>query len=124
VSPQQAIKIGPGYQVPYAQRVKAEVGLPTMAVGLITEAEQAESIIANNEADIISIARAMLYDPAGRGTRRPSLALVSTRRSSIGARSRAGWKSCSRTRTSASVDGRSLSWWPLSGRPLSGWRGT
>ncbi|MWL89277.1 MULTISPECIES: NADH:flavin oxidoreductase/NADH oxidase [unclassified Cupriavidus] len=63
VSPQQAIKIGPGYQVPYAQRVKAEVGLPTMAVGLITEPEQAEAIVANNEADVISIARAMLYDP-------------------------------------------------------------
>jgi 2,4-dienoyl-CoA reductase-like NADH-dependent reductase (Old Yellow Enzyme family) len=63
VSPQQAIKLGPGYQVPYAQRVKAEVGLPTIAVGLITEAQQAESIIANNEADAISIARAMLYDP-------------------------------------------------------------
>ena len=63
VSPQQAIKLGPGYQVPYAQRVKAEVGLPTLAVGLITEPEQAESIVANNEADVISIARAMLYDP-------------------------------------------------------------
>lgn len=63
VSPQQAIKIGPGYQVPYAQRVKAEVGLPTLAVGLITEPEQAEAIIANNEADVISLARAMLYDP-------------------------------------------------------------
>ncbi|NYI01861.1 NADH:flavin oxidoreductase/NADH oxidase [Cupriavidus plantarum] len=63
VSPQQAIKIGPGYQVPYAQRVKAEVGLPTMAVGLITEPEQAEAIISNDEADVISIARAMLYDP-------------------------------------------------------------
>ncbi|MGO4305814.1 NADH:flavin oxidoreductase/NADH oxidase [Cupriavidus sp. RAF12] len=63
VSPQQAIKLGPGYQVPYAQRVKAEVGLPTIAVGLITEPEQAEAIIANNEADVISIARAMLYDP-------------------------------------------------------------
>lgn len=63
VSPQQAIKIGPGYQVPYAQRVKAEVGLPTLAVGLITEPEQAEAIIANDEADMISIARAMLYDP-------------------------------------------------------------
>lgn len=63
VSPQQAIKLGPGYQVPYAQRVKAEVGLPTIAVGLITEPEQAEAIIANDEADVISIARAMLYDP-------------------------------------------------------------
>lgn len=63
VSPAQAIKLGPGYQVPYAQRVKAEVGLPTIAVGLITEPEQAEAIIANNEADAVSLARAMLYDP-------------------------------------------------------------
>jgi 2,4-dienoyl-CoA reductase-like NADH-dependent reductase (Old Yellow Enzyme family) len=63
VSPQQVIKLGPGYQVPYAQRVKAELGLPTIAVGLITEAEQAESIIANGEADAVSLARAMLYDP-------------------------------------------------------------
>jgi 2,4-dienoyl-CoA reductase-like NADH-dependent reductase (Old Yellow Enzyme family) len=63
VSPQQAIKLGPGYQVPYAQRVKAEVGLPTIAVGLITEAQQAEAIIADGEADAVSLARAMLYDP-------------------------------------------------------------
>ena len=63
VSPQQAIKLGPGYQVPYAQRVKAEVGLPTIAVGLITEPEQAEAIIENGEADAVSLARAMLYDP-------------------------------------------------------------
>jgi 2,4-dienoyl-CoA reductase-like NADH-dependent reductase (Old Yellow Enzyme family) len=63
VSPLQAIKLGPGYQVPYAQRVKAEVGLPTFAVGLITEPEQAEAIIANGEADAVSLARAMLYDP-------------------------------------------------------------
>jgi 2,4-dienoyl-CoA reductase-like NADH-dependent reductase (Old Yellow Enzyme family) len=63
VSPQQKIAIGPGYQVPFARRVKAEVGLPTIAVGLITEAEQAESIIADGEADAVSLARAMLYDP-------------------------------------------------------------
>ncbi len=63
VSPLQAIKLGPGYQVPYAQRVKAEVGLPTIAVGLITEAQQAEAIIANGEADAVALARAMLYDP-------------------------------------------------------------
>jgi 2,4-dienoyl-CoA reductase-like NADH-dependent reductase (Old Yellow Enzyme family) len=63
VSPQQAIKLGPGYQVPYAQRVKADVGLPTIAVGLITEAEQAEAIISNGEADAVSLARAMLYNP-------------------------------------------------------------
>lgn len=63
VSPAQAIKLAPGYQVPYAQRVKAEVGLPTIAVGLITEPEQAEAIIGNGEADAVSLARAMLYDP-------------------------------------------------------------
>ncbi|HEY2188879.1 MAG TPA: NADH:flavin oxidoreductase/NADH oxidase [Caldimonas sp.] len=63
VSPRQTIQIGPGYQVPFAARVKAEVGLPTIAVGLITEAEQAEAIVAGGEADAVSLARAMLYDP-------------------------------------------------------------
>jgi len=63
VSPQQAIQIAPGFQVPYAQRVKAETGLTTIAVGLITEPQQAEDIIAKGEADAVSLARAMLYDP-------------------------------------------------------------
>ena len=63
LSPAQAIKLAPGFQVPYAQRVKAEVGLPTIAVGLITEPEQAEAIIASGEADAVSLARAILYDP-------------------------------------------------------------
>jgi 2,4-dienoyl-CoA reductase-like NADH-dependent reductase (Old Yellow Enzyme family) len=63
VSPQQAIQVGPGYQVPFARRVKAEVGLPTIAVGLITEPEQAEAIVAAGEADAVALARAMLYDP-------------------------------------------------------------
>jgi 2,4-dienoyl-CoA reductase-like NADH-dependent reductase (Old Yellow Enzyme family) len=63
VSPQQKIPLGPGYQVPYAQRVRADTGAVTIAVGLITEAQQAESIIANGEADAVSLARAMLYDP-------------------------------------------------------------
>jgi 2,4-dienoyl-CoA reductase-like NADH-dependent reductase (Old Yellow Enzyme family) len=63
VSPAQAIKLGPSYQVPYAQRIKAEAGLPTIAVGLITEPEQAEAIIANGEADAVALGRAMLYNP-------------------------------------------------------------
>ena len=49
--------------MPYAQRIKAEVGLPTIAVGLITEPEQAETIVATGEADAIALARAILYDP-------------------------------------------------------------
>jgi 2,4-dienoyl-CoA reductase-like NADH-dependent reductase (Old Yellow Enzyme family) len=63
VSPQQSIPVGPGYQVPFAHRVKDEVGLPTIAVGLITEPEQAEAIVASGQADAVSLARAMLYDP-------------------------------------------------------------
>lgn len=63
VSPQQAITLGAGYQVPFAQRIKAEVGLPTIAVGLITEPRHAEAIIAEGQADAVSLARAILYDP-------------------------------------------------------------
>lgn len=63
VSPQQAIKLGPGYQVPFAQQVKEATGLPTIAVGLITEAKQAEAIVASGQADAVALARAMLYDP-------------------------------------------------------------
>lgn len=63
VSPKQAIALGAGYQVPFAERVKAEVGIPVIAVGLITEARQAEAILAEGRADAISLARAILYDP-------------------------------------------------------------
>ena len=63
LSPAQAIALGPGYQVPFARRLKAAVGLPTIAVGLITEPRQAEAILAAGDADAIALARAMLYDP-------------------------------------------------------------
>ena len=63
VSPQQKIAIGPGYQVPFAQAVKQATGLPTMAVGLITETQQAEDILEAEKADFIAIARGMLYNP-------------------------------------------------------------
>jgi 2,4-dienoyl-CoA reductase-like NADH-dependent reductase (Old Yellow Enzyme family) len=63
VSSQQKIPLGPGYQVPLARRVKEETGLPTVAVGLITEPEQADGIIARGDADAVAMARAMLYDP-------------------------------------------------------------
>ena len=63
VSPKQAIKLGPGYQVPLATKIKQAVGIPVIAVGLITEPAQAEAIIAGGEADAVALARAMLYDP-------------------------------------------------------------
>ena len=63
LSPQQKIAVHPNYQVPFAQSIKAEVGMPTIAVGMITEAEQAEAIVATGQADMVALARAMLYDP-------------------------------------------------------------
>jgi 2,4-dienoyl-CoA reductase-like NADH-dependent reductase (Old Yellow Enzyme family) len=62
VSPQQKIALGPAYQVPFAQRIKAGTGLTTIAVGMITDAQQAETIVASGEADGVALARAMLYD--------------------------------------------------------------
>lgn len=63
LSPAQSIPLAPGYQVPFARRIRAETGLPTIAVGLITEAQQAEHILASGDADAIALGRAMLYDP-------------------------------------------------------------
>jgi NADPH2 dehydrogenase len=63
VSPKQKIPLGPGYQVPFAESIRQATGLTTMAVGLITEAKQAEAIIASGKADMVALARAMLYDP-------------------------------------------------------------
>ena len=63
VSPQQKIPLGPGYQVPFSKRIRAEAGLPTVAVGLITDPKQAEAIVASGDADLVAMARAMLYDP-------------------------------------------------------------
>ena len=51
------------YQVPYAERVKREAGMLTMAVGLIVHAAQAERILVDGRADLIALAREMLYNP-------------------------------------------------------------
>jgi 2,4-dienoyl-CoA reductase-like NADH-dependent reductase (Old Yellow Enzyme family) len=59
----QTIPVGPNYQVPLARKVKDAVSMPVIAVGLITEPEQAEAIIATGEADMIALARTVLYDP-------------------------------------------------------------
>jgi NADPH2 dehydrogenase len=63
VSPLQKIPLGPGYQVPFAQAIKEATGVNTIAVGLITEARQAEDIVASGKADMVALARGVLYDP-------------------------------------------------------------
>ena len=63
LDPRQQIPLGPNYQVPLARAVKQAVSMPVVAVGLITEYEQAEAIIGTGDADLIALARGMLYDP-------------------------------------------------------------
>ncbi len=65
VSPAARIpSVHPGYQVPFAERVRTEAGIATGAVGMIRGPEQAAEIVANGRADLVFVARAVLADPA------------------------------------------------------------
>ncbi len=57
------IPVGPGYQVPFARRIRTEAGLPSGAVGLITDPKQAEDVLAEGSADVVLLARELLRDP-------------------------------------------------------------
>jgi 2,4-dienoyl-CoA reductase-like NADH-dependent reductase (Old Yellow Enzyme family) len=57
------IPVGPGYQVPFARRIRQETGMPTGAVGMITEPKQAEDIVADGSADVVLLARELLRNP-------------------------------------------------------------
>ena len=61
--PNAQIPFGPGYQVPFAARIRREAGIPTVAVGMITDPRQAGEIVAAGEADLVFLAREMLRDP-------------------------------------------------------------
>jgi 2,4-dienoyl-CoA reductase-like NADH-dependent reductase (Old Yellow Enzyme family) len=61
--PGARIPVEPGYQVPFAQRIRKDSGILTGAVGMITTAEQAESIVHSGQADIVLLARELLRDP-------------------------------------------------------------
>ncbi|MFG1672678.1 NADH:flavin oxidoreductase/NADH oxidase [Micromonospora sp. NPDC049282] len=58
-----SVPVGPGYQVPLAARIRRDAGVPTGAVGLIVEPEQAEQIVAGGEADLVLLGRELLRDP-------------------------------------------------------------
>jgi 2,4-dienoyl-CoA reductase-like NADH-dependent reductase (Old Yellow Enzyme family) len=63
LTPAQRIPVGPSYQVPLARAVKQATGMPVIAVGMITGYEQAEAIVGAGDADLIALARGVLYDP-------------------------------------------------------------
>jgi 2,4-dienoyl-CoA reductase-like NADH-dependent reductase (Old Yellow Enzyme family) len=55
--------VGYGYQVPYAEKIRHDAGIMSMAVGLIVHADQAEAILQKGQADLIALAREVLYNP-------------------------------------------------------------
>ncbi len=61
--PRQRIPVHPGYQIPFARRIREQAGMPTAAVGLINSPDLAESVIANGEADLVALGRTLLADP-------------------------------------------------------------
>jgi len=63
LAPHVQIPVAPGYQVPFAARIRREAGIATAAVGMITDPQQADGIVANGEADLVFLAREMLRDP-------------------------------------------------------------
>lgn len=63
LSPKQQIPVGPNYQVPLSEAIKAEVNMPVIAVGLITDPHQAEAVLSEGKADAVALARGILYDP-------------------------------------------------------------
>jgi 2,4-dienoyl-CoA reductase-like NADH-dependent reductase (Old Yellow Enzyme family) len=61
--PRAKIPAGPGFQVPFAEAIRARAGIATGAVGFITDAKQAEEIVASGKADVVLLARELLRDP-------------------------------------------------------------
>jgi 2,4-dienoyl-CoA reductase-like NADH-dependent reductase (Old Yellow Enzyme family) len=61
--PRARIPVGKGYQVPFARKIRCEAGIPTGAVGLITEARQANDIVTGGDADLVFLARELLREP-------------------------------------------------------------
>jgi 2,4-dienoyl-CoA reductase-like NADH-dependent reductase (Old Yellow Enzyme family) len=62
-SAEQVIAVGPGYQVPFAAQVRRDAGVATGAVGLITDPQQAEQVVADGLADVVLVGRELLRDP-------------------------------------------------------------
>jgi 2,4-dienoyl-CoA reductase-like NADH-dependent reductase (Old Yellow Enzyme family) len=63
MTPLAVMPLGPGYQTPFAERIRREAIMPTGAVGMITEAAQAEHILRTGQADVVLLARELLREP-------------------------------------------------------------
>jgi len=63
LDPRQQLPLAPGYQVPFAERIRKEAGIPTIAVGLITSPRQCEEIVSSGKADMVCLARGAMWNP-------------------------------------------------------------
>jgi 2,4-dienoyl-CoA reductase-like NADH-dependent reductase (Old Yellow Enzyme family) len=63
LDPRQKLSLGPGYQVPFAEKIRREAGIATIAVGMIVDPHQAERVVSTGQADMVALARAMMLNP-------------------------------------------------------------
>ena len=63
ISERQRLELSEGYQVKFAEKIRKEVDIPTMAVGMIYDPHHAESVVADGQADMVALARGLLFDP-------------------------------------------------------------
>ena len=113
------IPVGPGYQVPFARRIRREAGIATAAVGMITAPAQADQIVRNGEADMVLLAREMLRDPYWPLHAARELGQTCAGPRSICApRPPARWSACQRTRSTEVVP--ACAWRSRSAAPGSG----
>lgn len=63
LDPRQQLPLAPGYQVPFAERIRKDAGIPTIAVGLITSPRQCEEIVSSGKADMVCLARGAMWNP-------------------------------------------------------------
>ena len=94
VAAAQQIPVGPKFQVPFATQIKKGTGLPTIAVGLITDPKEAEQIIADGEADMLASHAACFTTLVGPGTQQPNWVLALRRRLSTGALNHVAYLPC------------------------------
>ena len=83
VVPDVKIKVEPGYQVPFADKVRHSAEIPTAAVGFITEPKQADDIVRSGKADVVLLGRRMLADPVLAGACRQGAGTQLTRQTNI-----------------------------------------
>jgi 2,4-dienoyl-CoA reductase-like NADH-dependent reductase (Old Yellow Enzyme family) len=109
LSPQQKITLGQGYQIPFAHAMKQACKAPIIGVGLIDDPAHAESIIAQGEADMVALARGMLFNPRTGAHNQPNIKLFLAQSRWGNAKRRSRCLNCPKLKLHDAA--LSLTWW-------------